>query len=177
LRKCQQKNKIFPKTNEQTPTAAQTKNTQTCRGRRLDVPKINAYHRTNKKRTNSVGEGLAPPENKRPPPQKKSIGHPERTQYAKFCVGEKPQSGASGAKPRNGATRNDDGISLGVLLAFSDSNILFVHTEQFIYPRKAIGNRLEISSSQAAGGAPRLFAAHFVRLQKASRATHAQDDL
>ena len=49
---------------------------------------------------------------------KTSVGHPERTQYAKFCVGEKPQSGASGAKPRNGATRNDDGIYKRLPIAF-----------------------------------------------------------
>ena len=53
------------------------------------------------------------------------------------------------------------------------SAVSFVHTEQFFCPRKAIGNRSEISSPQAA----RLFAARFARLQKASRATRAQDDL
>ena len=57
--------------------------------------------------------------------------HPERTKYAKFCVGEKPQSGASGAKPRNGATRSDDGIYERLPIAFPRANELFrMHKRQ-----------------------------------------------
>ena len=90
----------------------------------------------------SVGEGLAPPENKRISQNKQSACHSERRKTLAFCVVEVLRVERSEqAKPRSDS---DEGIWLGALVAFFHKCNISIASHRDLQPYPASAKSLAV---------------------------------